>query len=117
MSSGKTSSSTRTPIRLSRRARSTVCAKSTLRSSSPWTRSTGEPVPIKGDGELVPFDSSEPLRLECEAFLDAIATRQSPLTDGKSGLRVLSVLQAAQRSLVMNGEPVALSLERFGERH
>lgn len=78
---------------------------------------TGEPVPIKGDGELVPFDSSEPLRLECEAFLDAIATRQAPLTDGKSGLRVLSVLQAAQRSLVMNGEPVALSLERFGERH
>ena len=47
---------------------------------------------------------------ECQAFLDAIASRNAPLTDGVSGLRVLGVLQAAQRSLVMNGEPVALSL-------
>lgn len=77
----------------------------------------GQPVPIKGKGEEVAFDSAEPLQLECQAFLDAITSRKSPLTDGKSGLRVLSVLQAAQRSLVMNGEPVALSLERFGERH
>ncbi|HWN99004.1 MAG TPA: Gfo/Idh/MocA family oxidoreductase [Blastocatellia bacterium] len=76
----------------------------------------GQPVPIKGRGEEVAFDSSEPLRLECQAFLDAINSRQAPLTDGNSGLRVLSVLQAAQRSLVMNGEPVALSFERFGER-
>jgi predicted dehydrogenase len=76
----------------------------------------GQPVPIKGKGEEVAFDSSEPLRLECEAFLDAIETRRPPLTDGQSGLRVLNVLQAAQRSLVMNGEPVALSFEGFGER-
>jgi predicted dehydrogenase len=76
----------------------------------------GQPVPIKGKGEEVAFDSAEPLRLECQAFLDAITSRQPPLTDGKSGLRVLSVLEAAQRSLVMNGEPVALSFERFGER-
>ena len=34
-----------------------------------------------------------------------------PITDGRSGLRVLQVLQAAQRSLVMNGEPVPLPLE------
>lgn len=77
----------------------------------------GQPVPIKGKGEEVAFDSAEPLRLECQAFLDAISSRKPPLTDGKSGLRVLNVLQAAQRSLVMNGEPVALSFERFGERH
>lgn len=77
---------------------------------------TGEPVPIKGDGELVPFDSREPLRLECEAFLDAITTRRPPLTDGYSGLSVLTVLQAAQRSLVMNGDPVALSHQSFAKR-
>jgi predicted dehydrogenase len=75
----------------------------------------GQPVPIKGKGEEVAFDSAEPLRLECQAFLDVISSRQAPLTDGNSGLRVLSVLQAAQRSLVMNGEPVALSFERFAE--
>jgi predicted dehydrogenase len=69
------------------------------------------PVPMKGPGELVPFAADEPLRLECEAFLRAIATRTPPLTDGESGLRVLKVLQAAQRSLTMNGDPVQLPLE------
>ena len=73
----------------------------------------GEPIPVKGDGEEVPFSSDEPLRLECQAFLSAIETRRPPLTDGPSGLRVLKVLQAAQRSLVMNGEPVALPMEAF----
>jgi len=71
----------------------------------------GMPVPVKGEGEVVPFSPAEPLRQECLAFLDSIATRQPPLTDGVSGLRVLKVLQAAQRSLVMNGEPVALAIE------
>jgi predicted dehydrogenase len=71
----------------------------------------GEPIPVKGEGEVMPFTTEEPLRIECQAFLNAIATRQSPLTDGASGLRVLKVLQAAQRSLVMNGEPVALPIE------
>jgi predicted dehydrogenase len=73
----------------------------------------GEPIPVKGNGEEVPFSSDEPLRLECQAFLSAIETRRPPLTDGASGLRVLKVLQAAQRSLVMNGEPVALPMEAF----
>ena len=70
----------------------------------------GQPVPVKGDGTEVTFANSEPLRQECRAFLDAITTRQAPLTDGRSGLQVLSVLQAAQRSLVMNGEPVTLPI-------
>jgi predicted dehydrogenase len=73
----------------------------------------GEPIPVKGNGEEVPFANDEPLRLECQAFLSAIETRRPPLTDGPSGLRVLKVLQAAQRSLVMNGEPVALPMEAF----
>jgi predicted dehydrogenase len=52
----------------------------------------GEPVPIKGDGDEVSFADDEPLRLECQAFLQAISTRQPPVTDGHSGLRVLKVL-------------------------
>lgn len=76
----------------------------------------GEPVPIKGDGELVEFESDEPLLLECSAFLSAIETRRPPVTDGASGLRVLQVLQAAQRSLVMNGEPLTLPPENFSNK-
>ena len=71
----------------------------------------GEPVPLKGEGEELSFASDEPLLLECKAFLEAIQRRCPPLTDGHSGLRVLRVLQAAQRSLVTNGEPVHLPLE------
>ena len=73
----------------------------------------GEPIPVKGDGLEVPYSPDEPLRLECQAFLSAITSRQPPLTDGASGLRVLKVLQAAQRSLVTNGEPVSLPIEEF----
>lgn len=76
----------------------------------------GQPVPIKGDGEEVEFGSDEPLLLECRAFLEAIESRRAPVTDGASGLRVLQVLQTAQRSLVMNGEPLALPLENFSDK-
>lgn len=69
------------------------------------------PVPVKGEGELVPFANHEPLRLECQAFLEAVESRQPPITDGESGLRALKVLQAAQRSLIMNGEPVTLPVD------
>lgn len=71
----------------------------------------GQPVPVRGQGESVPYDSDEPLRLECAALLSAIDSREQPRTDGPSGLRVLRVLQAAQRSLVMNGEPVHLPMD------
>lgn len=71
----------------------------------------GEPVPVHGRGEEVAFSADEPLRRECEAFLRAMRTREPPLTDGASGLRVLKVLQLAQRSLMTNGAPVALPVE------
>ncbi len=77
----------------------------------------GQPVPVRRDGESggeeVAYASDEPLRLECRAFLNAISQRTPATTDGPSGLRVLRVLQAAQRSLVMNGEPVHLPIESF----
>ncbi len=74
----------------------------------------GQPIPIKGQGSEIVFGSEEPLRVECQAFLDAMESRIPPLTDGQSGLRVLRVLQAAQRSLVTNGQPVSLPIDTFG---
>ena len=71
----------------------------------------GEPIPVKGEGTMIPYAADEPLRLECEAFLSSIVSRQAPLTDGDSALRVLRVLQAAQRSLVTQGHPVMMPLE------
>lgn len=71
------------------------------------------PVPIEEDqGQSVEFSDEEPLRQECEAFLEAVSSREAPLTDGQSGLNVLKVLQAAQRSLTTNGVAVNLPLGR-----
>ena len=40
------------------------------------------------------------------------ATRQAPRTPGEEGVRVLQVLQACQRSLQMNGEPVQVEADQ-----
>lgn len=42
----------------------------------------------------------EPLRQECQHFLDSINNHTRPITDGVEGLRVVRVLEAAQRSLM-----------------
>lgn len=47
---------------------------------------------------------SEPLRTECEAFLEAIRTRKPPLADGRSGLAVVQALEAGARSLKTGNE-------------
>ncbi len=41
----------------------------------------------------------EPLRLECEHFIECIATGRHPRSDGASGLRVVRVLEELQSSL------------------
>lgn len=69
------------------------------------------PVPVRGEGIDLDFPSTEPLRIECQAFIDAMASRQPPLTDGRSAVRVLSVLEASQHSLTMNGEAVMVQGE------
>jgi UDP-2-acetamido-3-amino-2,3-dideoxy-glucuronate N-acetyltransferase len=60
-------------------------------------------------GTPIPFDDTEPLRHECAHFIDCVLNRCDPLTPGEEGLRVLQVLQACQRSLQMNGEPVQVA--------
>lgn len=67
-----------------------------------------EPVPSRGDGEIVPLVMKEPLLEECLHFLDCISTRKKPKTDGAEGLRVLQVLQACQSSLHEQGRPALI---------
>jgi len=59
-------------------------------------------------GIPVAFPDSEPLRLECEHFLACVQRREEPRTSGENGVEVLRVLQACQRSLQLNGEPVQI---------
>lgn len=53
----------------------------------------------------------EPLRAACEHFLHCIERGEPPRSDGYDGLRVLRVLEAAQRSLDQDGQTVALEEE------
>lgn len=68
----------------------------------------GEFVAARPAARTVEFPPDEPLRLECQHFLECVAGRTTPKTDGRDGWRVLKVLEASQRSLSMNGEPVQL---------
>jgi predicted dehydrogenase len=54
----------------------------------------------------------EPLRIECLHFAECIAQRRTPLTDGLSGLRVVEVIEAAQRSLASGGIPTPVNADR-----
>lgn len=58
---------------------------------------------------IVPYIRvGEPLRVECEHFLECVRERKQPLSDGLDGLRVIRVLEAADRSLKKGGVPIAL---------
>jgi predicted dehydrogenase len=61
-----------------------------------------------GDILIPKVDMAEPLRLECEHFINCIRNQTAPLTDGAEGLRVVRVLEAAQRSLDAGGAVVSL---------
>jgi UDP-2-acetamido-3-amino-2,3-dideoxy-glucuronate N-acetyltransferase len=66
------------------------------------------PVARRDSGQVVLLPKAEPLRRECEHFLDCVRTRQAPRTDGESGARVLEVLEACEHSLRENGLPVEM---------
>lgn len=71
--------------------------------------SYGEALTLRfGDIHIPRIDMREPLRLECQHFVDCIQHAQRPLSDGHNGVQVLRVLDAGQRSLERNGEPVTI---------
>jgi UDP-2-acetamido-3-amino-2,3-dideoxy-glucuronate N-acetyltransferase len=57
------------------------------------------PTAVKADAEVVDLEAGEPLRAECQHFLNCVKTRTSPVSDGTEGLRVLRVLDACQRAV------------------
>lgn len=69
-----------------------------------------------GDIVIPRLEVAEPLRRECQHFLDCIVNNAIPRSDGYDGLRVVKVLEAAQRSLNLNGVPVSLGEEMMSEQ-
>ena len=62
-----------------------------------------------GDITIPHVKTGEPLRIECLHFVDCVENRKQPRSDGQDGLRVIQVLDAAQRSLKNNGVPVPIT--------
>ena len=65
------------------------------------------PTAVKAEGQPVDIEKAEPLRRECQHFLDSVAARTRPVTDGIEGLGVLRILDGCQRAL-FGGTPVDL---------
>jgi predicted dehydrogenase len=61
-------------------------------------------------GDLVApaLQFSEPLQNECRHFIECVEGGKRPITDGVNGLKVVRVLEAAERSLRRKGEPIEL---------
>jgi len=71
--------------------------------------SYGDALTVRSGDILIPKISlQEPLKLECQHFVECVRERKRPLSDGIGGLRVVKVLDAAQRSLKNGGQPVAI---------
>ena len=58
----------------------------------------------------------EPLRLECQHFLDCIANRAKPQSCGRVGLEVVKVLEMAERSLQNGGGKEMILVEESNVR-
>ena len=75
----------------------------------------GQFVVERPTGQAVDFPVDEPLMIECRHFIECVETRRTPKSDGVDAWRVLKVLEASQRSLSMNGEPVQMETQRSME--
>jgi UDP-2-acetamido-3-amino-2,3-dideoxy-glucuronate N-acetyltransferase len=57
------------------------------------------PVAKKADPQVIEVEKREPLKEELEHFAECVISRKKPRTGGEEGLRVLAVLEKAERSL------------------
>jgi predicted dehydrogenase len=63
-----------------------------------------------GDSHIPYIKQEEPLKVECQHFLECVRTGARPLTDGIHGANVVRVLEACTRSLKQHGAAVAFDV-------
>jgi predicted dehydrogenase len=66
-----------------------------------------------GDIYVPRLNEYEPLRRECEHFVDSCLNGKKPKSDGYSGLRVVSILESANKSIRNGGGKQSLDLNKF----
>jgi predicted dehydrogenase len=76
---------------------------------TPTYANFGEALSLRSGDILIPkLETGEPLKMECKHFIKCIEQRKNPVSDGKNGVQVIQVLDAAQKSLNAGGELVHL---------
>lgn len=73
----------------------------------------GIPKAVKAEGDAVKLEQAEPLKLECQHFLDCIKTGARPRTDGMEGVRVLSVLSRSSDALKKSTGRIAVAAPKL----
>ncbi len=66
-----------------------------------------------GDVYVPYIKQEEPLKIECQHFLDCIRTGSTPLTSGQRGLELVQILEASSESIRRGGGPVELSTNAY----
>ncbi|NNE69755.1 MAG: Gfo/Idh/MocA family oxidoreductase [Rhodothermales bacterium] len=56
-----------------------------------------------GDINIPKITMTEPLRMECEHFVDCVRRGATPRSDGQNGLAVVEIMEAANKSLATGG--------------
>jgi predicted dehydrogenase len=69
-----------------------------------------------GDIHSPRIQDYEPLRKVCDHFIDCIKDGRCPHTDGYSGLRVVSILEASSRSLSLGGKAVSIQIPKTNHK-
>ena len=70
-----------------------------------------------GDMYAPYIKQEEPLKSECQHFLDCIRDGTEPLTNGQQGLDLVRILEASSESLRRNGAPITLEVPRKNAAH
>lgn len=70
------------------------------------------PIAQKAEKEIVSIEKIEPLKAECQHFLDCIQKNLSPKTDVYEGLAVLKILTASEESLSKGGKTILLNSDK-----
>jgi predicted dehydrogenase len=61
-----------------------------------------------GDMSAPKLDQTEALTLEAQHFVDCILNNKTPVTDGVSGLNVVRILEASEKSIKQQGKIISL---------
>src|SRR5213079_2229416 len=65
-----------------------------------------------GDVYVPYLKQEEPLKVECQHFVDCIRNGTTPLSNGRRGLELVTILEAASASLKRNGAAIEVTESR-----